>query len=103
MGIPYQGGYSLNVYGQDTHKKSRILSEKLGTIIAQGIVGKPQKWTENTFKNMRKKLYQKTGALAVLQEGQPQLNFTFKEEPVAATRSCYSTCEPACKFSTSRA
>lgn len=86
--FPYQGGYSLNVYGQDTHKKgSNGLSGLIGQAVAEGLVGKPQKWTQNTFKNMRKKLYEKTGTLAVLQEGQPQLDFSFKDEPTLAPQT----------------
>jgi len=81
--FPYQGGFSLNVYGQDTHKKGRGgLSGLIGQAVAEGVIGKPQKWTRNTFKNMRKKLYEKVGVLAVLEEGQPRLDFTFKDEPM---------------------
>jgi len=89
--FPYQGGYSLNVYGQDTHKKVRGsgLSGHIGGLIAQevveGALGKPQKWTQRAFRSIRKRVYNDVGALAVLQEGQPLIDFSFKDEPVAAT------------------
>ena len=89
--FPYQGGYSLNVYGQDTHKKVRGpgLSGHIGGMIAQEIVdgalGGPQKWTQRAFRGIRKRVYKDVGVLAVLQEGQPQIDFSFKDEPAAAT------------------
>lgn len=80
--FPYQGGYSLNVYGQDTHRKSGLLHRRLVESAVGEVLGKPQKWTQKTFSRLRRKVHEKTGDLMVLVEGQPQIDFSFEGEPV---------------------
>lgn len=80
--FPYQGGYSLNVYGQDTHRKSGLIHRRLVESAVGEVLGKPQKWTQRTFSRLRRKVHENTGALMVLVEGQPEIDFSFEGEPV---------------------
>ncbi len=83
--FPYKGGYHLDVYANDTNKGHGMdISRKLGGAIAEAIVGKPEKWTQKTFSRMRRKIYEHVGVVPVLVEGQPTIDFSFKDEPVAA-------------------
>lgn len=81
--FPYQGGYSLNLYGQDTHKKGHgLISRNLAASLVEGVLGKPQKWTQKTVRRMRAKIYEHTGVVASLVEGSPKIDFSFDDEPV---------------------
>jgi len=83
--FPYQGGYHLDVYANDTNKgHGSDISRKLGGALAEAIVGKPEKWTKKTFSRMRRKIYEHVGVVPILVEGQPTLDFSFKDEPMAA-------------------
>lgn len=108
--FPYQGGYSLNVYGQDTHKKvrGRGLSGAIGGIIAQevveGALGGPAKWTQRAFRKMRKNVYEEVGVIPVLKEGQPTIDFTFKDERAHVQASTpVAAAQPASPASTASA
>ena len=93
--FPYQGGYSLNVYGQDTHKKSGMAHRRVVEGAVGEIFGKPKNWTKKTFTRMRRKVHEKTGVLMVLKEGQPTVNFTFDDEPAPVVTSVASPAAPA--------
>jgi len=92
--FPYQGGYSLNVYGQDTSKKSGAGHRRLVEKGVAGLLGKPKKWTQKTFTRMRRKVFENTGVLMELQEGQPKVDFTFDDEPTLAVAPVASPAAP---------
>jgi len=78
---PYQGGYSLQVYAQDTDKgHGQALHRQAVGGLFESVVGKPEERAQKALTRMRRKLFEDAGVMANLVEGQPKLDFTFKGE-----------------------
>lgn len=74
MGIPKE---AQSVF----YEKTAPLCVKQRCTSCGEVLGKPQKWTRKTFSRMRRKVYENTGVLMEIVEGQSTMDFSFDDEP----------------------
>ncbi len=77
--FPYQGGYNLDIYAIDIHRKGGSVDARIGRAIAGAIVGKPKKFTDLVLSDLMARIVEQ-GADVTLLEGQPGLAADFFEK-----------------------
>lgn len=66
-------GYHLNMFTNDTAEQGGGLTERFGRALAGRVVGTPQEFTERMLKDTVSAIEARTGAAAVLIEGEPEI------------------------------
>ena len=66
-------GYHLNMFASDTAMSGGGVTERLGRALANRLVGTPQEFTENMLRGTVQAIEARTGASAILIEGEPEI------------------------------
>lgn len=85
--FPYTQGYQLDVYAVDIKERGGGLSQRLGRMLGQAIVGNSDGWTNKTILDAVRSVRRTTGANVSYVEGQPEFVGTPWEDGMAIAPS----------------
>lgn len=85
--FPYREGYALDIYAIDIKEKGGSLSNRLGRVLGQAIVGNSDGWTNKTILDAVRNVRRTISAQITYVEGQPEFTGTPWEDPIQGAPS----------------